>query len=308
MRLLVVGAGAVGGFLAARFLDGGHDVTVLVRPRRAARLRQEGLVITGAPGPRVLRPGVVTAGEVTAPYDVVVLAVKAEALTAVMDDIRPGVGPETMVVPFLNGMGHVDQLRHRFGPAVIGGVLRIATQLTNAGAVEVLAPMFEVEIGEFDAVSSRRVETLAAAFRDAGADVAVSPDITAAMWAKWVFIASIGAVTSLMRAPVGDVAAVPGGTQFARAVVAETGAVAAAAGYPVPADQLKGLEHTVTAQGSAVTSSLSRDLIAGRPTEVDAVIGDLVDRAQAVGLATPVLSLTALALRVHNRRLEDAPS
>ncbi len=96
----------------------------------------------------------------------------------------------------------------------------------------------------------------------------------------------------------------PAARQFARAVVAEAAAVAAAAGHPVPADQVKGIEHTVTAPGSAVTSSLSRDLIAGRPTEVDAVIGDLVDRAQALGLATPVLSLTALALRVHNRQLE----
>jgi 2-dehydropantoate 2-reductase len=308
MRLLVVGAGAVGGFLAARFLDGGHDVTVLVRLRRAARLREEGLIITGASGPRVFRPAVITAAEVTEPYDVVVLAVKAEALTAVMDEIRPGVGPATVVVPFLNGMGHVARLRKQFGPAVIGGVLRIATQLTDTGAVEVLAPMFEVEIGEFGAAPSRRVETLVAAFRDAGADVTVSPDITAAMWVKWVFIASVGAVTSLMRAPVGDVAAVPGGTQFARAVVAEAAAVAEAAGHPVPADQVKGIEHTVTAPESAVTSSLSRDLIAGRPTEVDAVIGDLVDRAQALGLSTPVLSLTTLALRVHNRRLGDTQS
>ncbi|HEY6497187.1 MAG TPA: hypothetical protein VIZ43_28240 [Trebonia sp.] len=107
-------------------------------------------------------------------------------------------------------MGHVARLRERFGPAVIGGVLRIATELAETGAVEVLSPEFEVEIGEFDGAPSRRVETLAAAFRDAGADVTVSSDITAAMWAKWVFIASVGAITSLMRAPIGDIVAVPG--------------------------------------------------------------------------------------------------
>jgi 2-dehydropantoate 2-reductase len=304
MRLLVAGAGAVGGFLAARFLDGGHDVTVLARPRRAAQLRNDGLKITGASGQRVLWPGVITAGKVTAPYETVMVAVKADALTGVMNDIRPAVGPATVVVPFLNGMGHVAQLGQHFGPAVIGGVLRIVTQLADTGAVQVLAPTFEVEIGEFDAAPSRRVETLAAAFRDAGADVTLSSDITAAMWAKWVFIASIGAITSLMRAPVGDIVSVPGGMQFARSVVAEAAGVAAAAGHPVSADQLRGIDGVVTAPGSTVTSSLSRDLMAGRPAEVDAVIGDLAVRGQALGVATPGLSLTELALRVHNRRLD----
>ncbi len=303
MRFLIAGPGAVGGYLAARLADGGEDVTVLARPAHAARLRADGLALTGAEGTRVYRPGVVTADQVDAPYDAVVLAVKAEALAQVMDDIAPAVGPATVVVPFLNGVGHIDRLRQRFGPAVIGGVLRVATELDDNGAVRVLAPMFEVELGGFGEAAGPGLKAVAAAFRGAGAEVTIQPDIVGALWAKWVFIASIGAVTSLMRAPVGDVVAVPGGAEFARSIVAEVAGVAEAAGHPVSAGFRQAVEGLVTAPGSTTTSSLSRDLVAGRHTEVDAVIGDLVARGQALGVATPGLGLTALALRVHNRRL-----
>ena len=306
MKFLVAGVGAVGGFLAARLADGGHDVTVLARPRRAAGLREQGLRVASAAGDRTYWPGVVTAPEVGPGYDVVLLAVKSDALGAVMDDIAPAVTPSTSVVPFLNGISHVERLTARFGAAVLGGVLKVVTQLGDDGRIRVLAPAFELELGELDGAASERVTRLAAAFRDAGAQVTVPADIVGAMWAKWVFIAAIGAVTSLMRAPAGDIVAVPGGERFARSVLAEAAAVAAAAGHPVPAGQLQAAAASLTSPGSPATSSLSRDLVAGRPTEVEAVLGDLAGRARAAGVAVPLTELATLALRVHNRRLAAA--
>jgi 2-dehydropantoate 2-reductase len=306
MRFLVAGVGAVGGFLAARLADGGHEVAVLARANRAAELRKHGLRVTSATADRTFWPGVVTASEVGPGYDAVLLAVKSGALGAVMDDIAPAVTPSTSVVPFLNGMSHVERLTARFGPAVLGGVLRVVTQLGDDGAIRVLAPAFEAEVGELDGTASERVRRLAAAFRDAGADVTVPADIVGAMWAKWVGIASIGAVTSLMRAPAGEIAAVPGGERFARSVLAEAAAVAAAAGHPVPDGQLQGVARSLTSPGSPATSSLSRDLVAGRPTEVEAVLGDLAGRARATGVAVPLIELATLALRVHNHRLAEA--
>jgi 2-dehydropantoate 2-reductase len=304
MRLLVAGPGAVGGFVAARLLDGGHDVTLLARQQRAEQLSKNGLVLLAGGERRVLEPGVVTAAEIGGPYDAVVLAVKAYSLDGVMRDIRPAVGDRTVIVPFLNGMGHIDRLREEFGSAVLGGVLRCYTQLTDDGAVEVIAPTFEVEIGAFDAESADAAQAVAGAFRDARADVVVRADIVAAMWAKWVFIASVGAITSLMRAPIGDVVAVDEGEEFARSIVAEAAGVAAAAGYPVPAEQVASIERTVTAAGSPVMSSLSRDLVAGRKTEVDAVVADLVRRGREFEVGVEGLGLASLALRVHNARLE----
>ncbi len=303
LRFLVVGAGAVGGFVAARLADAGYDVTVLVRPRRAARLRDEGLHIASQDRASVLRPTVVTAGELTSGYDAIVLAVKSDDLEGAMADIEPAVKPPAVIIPFLNGMAHVEPLTGQFGSAVLGGVLRIATELEDDGTIQVLAPTFEVELGELDGSPSARVDRLASAFRDAGADVVVPGNIVDAMWAKWVFIASLGAVTALMRATVGDIVAVPGGQRFARSVLAETAAAAGACGHPVPAGQLRVTEDAVTAAGSATTSSLTRDLIDGRRTEVEAVLADLAARAHAAGSATPLIDLAVLALRIHNRHI-----
>jgi len=303
LRFLIVGAGAVGGFVAARLAGAGHHVTVLARPRSAARLREGGLRIASHDGTSVLRPAVVTADQLTSGYDAIVLAVKSGDLEGAMADIEPAVKPPTVVVPFLNGMAHVEALSGRFGSPVLGGVLRVATELEDDGTIRVLTPQFDVEVGELDGSPSTRVDRLAAAFKDAGADVTVPGNIIDAMWAKWVFIASLGAVTALMRAPVGDIVAVPGGQRFARSVIAEAAAAAAAYGHPVSAGQLNMTEQALTAPGSPTTSSLTRDLIAGRRTEVEAVLADLATRARAAGTATALTDLAVLALRIHNRQV-----
>lgn len=278
-------------------------MTILARAGHAARLRSGGLRVADTAGTRALRLPVVTAAELAPGYDAILLTVKATALDEVIADIAPAVGPATAILPFLNGMGHLDALAGKFGPAGLGGVLRVVTQLADDGTIRVLAPMFEVELGELDGSRSGRAEALAVAFRDAGADVTVSADIVGAMWAKWVFIASIGTVTSLMRAPIGDIVAVPGGEDFARSVLAEAASAAAAAGHPVPDGQLNATRQVLTTAGSPATSSLSRDLMAGRPTEVEGVLADFAARAEAAGADTPLTALSALALRVHNRRL-----
>ena len=304
MRFLIAGAGAVGGYLAARLADVGHDVTVLVKPPRAAAIREHGLTIACPSGTRVVRPAVVTAAGLAPGYDAVVVAVKADALPGLLGDLAPAVTPGTVVVPFLNGMGHLGPLTDSFGPAVLGGVLRVVTEVDNAGTIRQLRPLFEIEVGELDGSRSARAERLAAAFRAAGAQATAGADIIGAMWAKWVFIASIGAVTGLMRAPVGDIVAVAGGARFAGAVLDEAAAAAAACGHPVPADQLAFTEHSLADPGLPNTSSLSRDLMDGRPTEVEAVLGDFAERASTAGVATPLIGLAALALRVHNRRVQ----
>jgi 2-dehydropantoate 2-reductase len=249
---------------------------------------------------------VLRAPELKPEFDLVVLAVKSEAIDSAIDDVAPAVGPSAAVVPFLNGVRHIEPLVSRFGSALLGGVLRIATELEDDGAIRVLAPMFEVEVGELASPSGQRVEEIAARFRAAGAQVTIPADIVGAMWTKWVFIASVGAATSLMRASVGEIVAVPGGAAFSRSILDEAAATADAAGHPVPSAALTATEHVLTNQGSPTTSSPSRDLMAGHHTEVEPVLGDLVASADATATPTPLLALAALALRIHNRRLEAA--
>ncbi|MFI6647748.1 ketopantoate reductase family protein [Streptomyces sp. NPDC050529] len=303
MKILVVGAGATGGYFGARLAQAGKDVTFLVRPRRAAALRERGLRITGLGEEETLTPRLVTADRLTDAYDLVLLSVKATALDGALDDIAPAVGPGTAIVPLLNGMAHLARLNDRFGEkAVLGGVAKVITTLNAEGDIVRLAPVASLTIGEQQGGTSPRVEAIAAVLADAGIDTYRPKDILTAMWSKWVFISALAGLTCLMRGTVGDVRAVPGGQGFVTALLAECAAVAAAAGHPVREKELDAVAETLTTEGSPLTASLYRDVAQGAPTEVEQVFGDLVDRARLLSVDTPLLDLVTLNLRVHEHR------
>ncbi|WP_372665520.1 2-dehydropantoate 2-reductase [Amycolatopsis kentuckyensis] len=303
LKILVVGAGATGGYFGGRLLQAGRDVTFLVRPARARLLRERGLRIVGLGEDTVLDAPLVETGSLDRTYDVVLVAVKATGLASAIDDFAPAVGPGTLILPFLNGLAHVDVLDKRFGSdAVLGGVAKVQTTIDDDGAVRRLGPLQSLAYGARTDPAPEKLAAVDAALKDAGFTADLDPRITESMWAKWVFIAAIGAVNSLMRGTIGDVVAVPGGTEFAEAVVAEAAAVAAAAGYPVPAADLAATRKTVTdpAMGG---SSLYRDLLGGHPVEGEQIFGDLTARARELGVATPLLDLVTLQLRVHQHRI-----
>ncbi|MEV6796140.1 ketopantoate reductase family protein [Streptomyces sp. NPDC051320] len=307
MRILVVGAGATGGYFGALPAEAGLDVTFLVRPRRAAALRERGLRITGLGTDITIAPKLVTADELSGPYDLVLFSVKSTALRQAIDDVAPAIGPETAIVPFLNGMAHIDALNARFGPRpVLGGVAMIVTTLNDEGDIVRLAAMANLTLGEQDGGPSARVDAIHALLDGAGVEVHTSKDIVAEMWHKWVFITTVGALTCLMRGTVGDVTAVPGGAALGPAILAEAAAVSAAAGYPVPAEKIAFTEELVTRTGSPFASSMYRDVLDGRPTEVEHLFGDLLDRARALTVETPLLDLATLHLRVHQHRTRTA--
>ncbi|WP_327130835.1 ketopantoate reductase family protein [Streptomyces sp. NBC_01343] len=307
MKILTVGAGAVGGWFGARLARAGQDVTFLVRPERAAALRERGLRVTGLGEDLALTPELVTADALSRPYDLVLLSVKSTALDRAAKDLAPAVGPGTAIVPLLNGMAHIDHLTDRFGGArVLGGVAKVVTTLNEHGDIVRMAPPSVVITGELDGRPSARVDAVRAALTAAGIDSPGTADVVGSMWHKWVFISTLAAVTCLGRGSVGEVGAVPGGAGLGPSVLAETAAVAAAAGHPVPDAELAVTARTVTAPGSPLTPSMYRDLVSGRPTEVEHVFGDLIARARALGVPTPLLDLATLQLRVHQRRVLPA--
>ncbi|WIV54531.1 2-dehydropantoate 2-reductase [Amycolatopsis nalaikhensis] len=303
LKILVVGAGATGGYFGGRLARAGRDVTFLVRPRRAKLLRDRGLRIVGLGEDSVLRPSLVETGSLDSTYDLVLLAVKATGLTSAIDDFAPAVGPGTLILPFLNGLAHLDALDARFGKdAVLGGVAKVQTTIDDDGAIRRLGPLQSLGYGARTEPAPARLSDVDAALTGAGFDAALDARITEAMWAKWVFIAAIGAVNSLMRGSIADVVAVPGGTGFAEAVVAEAAAVAEAAGYPVPAADLEATRKTVTDPGGG-GSSLYRDLLGGHSVEGEQIFGDLTARARELGVSVPLLDLVTLQLRVHQHRI-----
>jgi 2-dehydropantoate 2-reductase len=298
--ILVVGAGATGGYFGARLAQAGRPVTFLVREHRAAVLRERGLRITGPGGTDVIEPRLVTAGHLSRAADVILVTVKAAGLDAVIDEIRPAVGPETAIVPVLNGMRHLGLLNGAFGDSrVLGGVALLATQLDGNGDIRQLNDSVSLTIGAQDGQRTPAVQRAARLLSGAGFPVGVSDAIVAEMWQKWAFIAAAGAVTCLLRGAVGQIVAQDGGDQVVHAIVDEVYAVAHAAGYPVPDRELRQTLATLTAQGSPFTSSMYRDLRQGRPVEVEPILGDLVAEGHKAGLRTPLLDAATVALRVY---------
>jgi 2-dehydropantoate 2-reductase len=294
MRVLVVGAGATGGAFGTRLQEAGRDVTYLVRTERAAALRAHGLTFEAPDGTRAHPVNVVTAGELSQPYDIVIVAVKSGAFPAIIGDIAPAVGPGSLVIPFLNGMAHIDQLRERFGDRVLGGLVKIVATVRNGDVVQ-MTPLATVTVGPLAAPPERFDQTLEL-LRVPGVDVFATDDAWGALWAKWAFIASAGVVSCLFRNAVGNILEA-GGHGAILDAIDETEAVAAAAGHPVgAADHAQSLD-LLTEPGSAFTSSLYRDVVAGNPTETEHILGDLAARADALGVDTPLLDLTLIQLR-----------
>lgn len=312
LRILVVGAGATGGYFGGRLVQAGRDVTFLLRPGRAAAIRADGLQIVSEHGDVTLQPEVVEVGGLTADYDLILLCVKAFALEQAMDDLAPAVGTGTLVLPLLNGLRHIDLLADRFGRgAVLGGVCVVSTTLDDRGRVVQLAAMQELDYGPLDpgpvdsGPLSDRLRAVDAALSTAGFTARRSDSIVAAMWRKWVMLASAGALNLLLRGTVGDIVAVPGGVDIAREMVAEAVAIAAAAGEPLTAGGWRWIADMVTTPGSSFTTSLYRDLLAGQQVESEAIIGDLVSRAEELGVATPLLRLAGAQLAVYQRQLSS---
>ncbi|WP_178378517.1 ketopantoate reductase family protein [Nocardiopsis flavescens] len=301
MRILVVGAGAVGGYFGARLVQAGRDVDFLVRPARAALLREHGLRLRGLDGSVEAVPvTAVTADALTPGYDLVVLAVKSYGFDSAVADAAPAVGPGTAVLPFLNGMRHMDALVDRFGAdRVYGGVAMVQTSLGEEGEIVEVSPMSELIYGP---VSDSPVVPLSAvhAALDTGTFTATAAkDAVQELWDKWVFLATLGACTCLMRSPVGRINSARGGRDFSRAVFEEAAAVAAASGHPIRSEVRERSDRVVGSADSAATTSLYRDMTGGNPVEADHVIGDLIVRGRSLGVPTPLFALADLHLRVY---------
>lgn len=306
MRLLVVGAGSTGGYFGGRLAQAGRDVAFLVRPGRAAQLRERGLQIVSPHGDMTVKPKLVAANAVDGPYDAVLLAVKAYSLDAAIDDFAGAVGPATMIMPVLNGMRHVDTLEQRFGKeAVVGGVCKVATTIDADGRIVQLAPFQELAYGERDGSVSSRMQALDAFMQDAGFDARLSPSIDYEMWEKWVMLATIGGITCLMRGNIGEVLAAPGGASFILSFFDEVIGVVSAVGQAPKTAFVEAARKTLTTPGSTQAPSMYRDLQQGSPIEADQIIGDLLARGGTAGIATPLLATAYAHLSVYQRRITN---
>jgi 2-dehydropantoate 2-reductase len=303
MRVLVLGAGATGGYYGGRLLEAGRDISFLVRPRRAVDLEENGLVIRSPLGNAKLKPKVVTVGLVEGSYDLVILACKAYDLDSAIEAIAPAVGRKTTILPLLNGLKHFDLLDARFGAdRVLGGLCSIAVTLGDKGSIHHLSPMHVLRFGERSGERSERIAAIEALVKDVNIDAKSSRDVMQALWEKWVMLASLAGMTCLMRASIGDIVASPHGEKLMLQMLDECSAVAAAYNRkPRPAvlDDTRGL---LTQKGSAFTASMLRDLESGNRVEADHVLGDLIERGSRAGVFTSLLEVAYCHAKAYEAR------
>ena len=303
MRLMILGAGGTGGYFGGRLAQAGVDATFLVRPARAALLRERGLRIRSPLGDADIAVQAVTGDELVhaAPFDLVLLSCKAYDLDSAMDAIAPAVAAGARVLPLLNGLRHYEALDARFGFAnVPGGLCFISATLGADGEILHLGKPASMTFGEREGQTpDARLQALAAACTQAGIDHTHTPDIAQAQWAKYSFLTALAAGTCLMRAPIGTLVAGEGGVEFMTALHGECLAVAAASGQSIPdAAQASALD-TLTTAGSPMKASMLRDLEAGQRVEAAHIVGDMVHRAAAHGIATPHLQAAWVHLQAY---------
>ncbi|MCJ2104895.1 2-dehydropantoate 2-reductase [Methylobacterium sp. E-041] len=308
MRVLVVGAGATGGYYGARLAEAGRDVTFLVRPARADKLAANGLVVESKLGDlHLAAPKTVTAAALPAAggFDLVLLSCKAYDLAGALDDLGPAVGDGTAILPILNGMAHLDALDARFGAAsVLGGSCAIAATLGPEGAIRHMSDFCTLTFGERDGSRSKRCDAIETLMRDVKFQPRLSDRIVLEMWEKWVFLATLAGATTLMRGTVGDIVGAEGGRDFIAGLHDECLAIAAANGFAPREKVAAQARTTLTTEDSPLTASMLRDIEGRGRIEADHVVGDLIARGRSAtpDTALPHLERVFTGLKTYERR------
>ena len=303
MRILVVGAGAVGGYYGGRLVQAGRDVTFLLRAGRAAQVRERGLNLVSPRGNAALRPRTVLAEELRAlgeTYDLVLVSTKSYALPAAMEDFAPAVGPGSLILPMLNGMQHLDLLDARFGREhVLGGSVRIMADVLPNGDILQQNELDELIFGFRPATPEHqpRAEAVRSALTAPGFTVELPPDIIAWMWQKWWLLAALGATCVLAEGSIGEARRAPEGAAFTRGVLDECMALATANGYPPEPRLIEEMRGRFDDPKSPITSSMYRDYKRGGEVESDQILGDFIRRAN--GVAVPLLRAAYVRLKVY---------
>jgi 2-dehydropantoate 2-reductase len=303
MKLLVLGAGAIGGYFGGRLAQAGADVTFLVREKRCEQIRAAGLVIESPLGNARLDVKTVTAAELARGYDLVLLTCKAYDLDAAMDAIAPAMDGRCAVVPLLNGIEHLERLDARFGrPAVMGGTCQINAALGRDGVVHHLDPLSRMLFGERDRSVTSRAQALADALSATIVEWKLSDDIEQDLWEKIVFLAALAATNCLFRANVGEIVAAPGGTDAILRALEANLAIATRAGHAPRPAAIEFARSRLTTPGGKQSASMLRDLEAGGRVESEQIVGFMLRKTREYGVDDRVLSMAYTHLKAYEAR------
>lgn len=309
-KVLILGAGGIGGYFGGRLLEAGGDVTFLVRAKRQQILAQHGLRVESPAGNLTLAVNTVTDSELAnkindgITYDYVFLTAKAYDLASAITSIRPAMGKNTVLIPALNGMAHMDRLNSEFDKNnVMAGCVIIQSTLTSDGVVLHLNDDAVGILGPQQGGKDARATAFARLFDNAkGIKVIAVENAMQRMWNKWVRLATLAGMTCLMRANVGEINRAPGGQKAMMSFLNKNSEIAKAAGFPLLEDQTNDIGNFFKDINSFATASMLRDIEAGHQTEGDHVLGDLLNRAKTFGVDHPLLSLAYTNVKAYDER------
>ncbi len=287
--IAVVGAGGVGGYFGAKLVAGGADTTFVVRGRTLEALRAQGIRVLSINGDFAVEP-VKATDHPSAPVDAVLMTVKAWQLREAAEQIKPIVGEDTLVVPLENGIDAPEQLASVLDERnVAGGLCAIVSFVLEPGVIRHAGAQPFITFGELDNRVTPRAERLRDALRAAGITADIADDIHKSMWSKFVFIAPMSGVGAVTRVPVGVWRTMPETRRMAEVMIREVAALASARGVHLDGDIVAKVMQRYDGLPEDATSSLQRDVMSGRPSELDAQLGAAVRLGRQSGVALPML-------------------
>ncbi|HSP22588.1 MAG TPA: ketopantoate reductase family protein [Planococcus sp. (in: firmicutes)] len=307
MKILIVGAGGIGGYFGARLMEAGQDVTFLVRSRRKVQLEETGLNINSVNGDVQLTPKLITAQQQGEQFDLVILTTKSYQLEAAIEDIRPFVGDAGMILPLLNGIAHVTDLVAAFGEErVLGGLCFIETTLDANGTVVQTSPMNQLVYGERSGKETARILEVQKAFTGTKADLILSANIEQDMWHKYLFITAMSGITAAMESPIGPIRDLESGQRTIAVLLRELVSVMKAIGAPVKETIAEDQLAKINSLQPGMKSSMQRDMEKGQAIEAGHLQGYLLDKALAEELAVPVLDAIYTKLKIYEINLRNS--
>ncbi|PFL17275.1 2-dehydropantoate 2-reductase [Bacillus cereus] len=306
MRILVLGAGGVGGFFGGRLVEKGEDVTFLVRRKRKQQLEEKGLVIRSVNGDFSFQPKLITKEDRTAPFDVILFSTKAYHLNEAIQDLKPFVGENTVIIPLLNGIAHVSLLQKEFGvEKVIGGLCFIETTLNDQGEIVQTSAANRLLFGEMKPQDSERIKHIAKVFAGTKSSFVLSENITQDMWHKYLFITVMSGVTTLMRAPIGPIRESEGGHDFIRNLFEESVQIMRRLGAPLKDNIVEDHMKTIDKISYDMKSSMQRDMEKGSLVEGEHLQGYLLGLAKQFSIEAPLLGAVYQNLTVYEEMIKS---
>lgn len=299
MRIAVFGTGGVGGYFGGRLAEAGEDVIFIARGDHLRAITEKGLKVDSRNGDFVIYPAAATdtVSDVGV-VDLVLVGVKAWQVPEAARAVKPLVGANTTVLPLQNGVDAASQLVDTLGPeSVIGGLCRIVSFVVEPGHIRHAGAMPSVIIGELDNRQSQRIATIEELFKRAGVEITIAKDIQVALWTKFLFIASFSGIGAIANAPAGILRTDPQWRTQMLQAMQEIYALAHARGINLPPDSVDKVMAFVDALQDDATSSMQRDIAAGKPSELDAQNGAVVRMAHEAGIEVPTHALIYHTLR-----------